>query len=144
MENPFITSFHWESNVRRALDYIQENALRICDTNNFKLYIMAHSDGASVVARIAWEYPFITRILLTNPAVDLEFDEIISGLHDFTGNATILIGSKDDSVKKLEAQADEPDCESRSDLLKVTSLLQEVLIRIHGHDTYTGEFFSRD
>lgn len=103
MENPFITSFHWDSNIRRALDYIQDNAKSICGSDSFNLVIMGHSAGASVVAHIAWEYPFITRLLLTNPAVDLQFDKIVHGLQEFGGNKiTILIGDKDDAMTNLD------------------------------------------
>ena len=66
MSNPFISSHHWESNIRQVIDYIQMNAKEICGNDKFELRIMAHSAGAAVIAHIANEYPDITRILLIN------------------------------------------------------------------------------
>ncbi len=65
--------------------------------------IMAHSAGASVVAHIAHEYPFMARLLLTNPAVDLDFEQFIRGLQEFGGNKiTVVIGDQDHAMAKLD------------------------------------------
>lgn len=96
--NPFITSFHWESNIRRALEYINESAVDITGHKDVEIRIMAHSAGAAIVAQLAWEYPNITRILLINPAMKLGVDKIESGLSQFTGTSTILVGSRDPSL----------------------------------------------
>lgn len=103
MNNPFISSFHWDSNVRQAIDYIQQNAKDISSSDTIDLVIMGHSAGASVVAHVAHDYPFITRLLLTNPAVDLSFDKIAHGLQEFGGNKiNILIGDQDHAMTKLD------------------------------------------
>lgn len=99
ISNPFISSYHWESNVRQAIDYIQMNAKEICGNDNFELRIMAHSAGAAIIAQIAHEYPEITRILLINPALGLKPDNIRNGLASLGDRrASILIGSKDPSI----------------------------------------------
>lgn len=97
--NPFITSFHWESNIRRALEYIETHMLEITGHKDIEIRIMAHSAGAAIVAQIAWEYPQITRILLINPATKLGIEKMKYGLAEFGGNKiTVLFGSRDPSV----------------------------------------------
>jgi len=108
MSNPFISSLFWESNVRRVLEFIQDNLITISGRQDVELRIMAHSAGASVITMIAWEYPFISKLLLINPAIRLWPDKIKYGLSEFGGNkTTILIGSRDPSlieVKNLSEQ----------------------------------------
>lgn len=99
MSNPFISSHHWESNIRQVIDYIQMNAKEICGNDKFELRIMAHSAGAAVIAHIANEYPEITRILLINPALKLKPDNIRDGLASInTRKVTVLFGSDDPSI----------------------------------------------
>lgn len=108
--NPFITSFHWESNIRQALSYITENAQVITGHDNIEIRIMAHSAGAAIVAHIAWEFPSITRILLINPATKLGLDKMKYGIANFGGNKiTVLFGGEDPSKRDAEelSKADE-------------------------------------
>ncbi len=103
MSNPFITSYHWESNVRRALEYIQDNAKAMAGTSKIEIMVMAHSAGAAIVACIAWEYPNISRLMLINPATKLDMQKIKYGLAEFGGNKiTILIGSKDPAAEHVK------------------------------------------
>lgn len=103
MANPFITSYHWESNIRQSLNYILENTEEITGHKNIEIRIMAHSAGAATVAQIAWEYPEITRILLVNPATKLGIDKIKYGLSEFGGNRiTVVFGSEDPSVGDMD------------------------------------------
>ena len=103
MANPFITSYHWESNIRRSLNYILENTEEITGYKDIEIRIMAHSAGAAVVAQIAWEYPEITRILLINPSTKLGIGKIKYGLSEFSGNKiTVLFGSEDPSVSDVD------------------------------------------
>ena len=108
MSNPFISSLFWESNVRRVLELIQNNLISISGREDVELRIMAHSAGASVIAMIAWEYPFISRLLLVNAAVRLWPDKIKYGLSELGGDkTTILVGSRDPSlidINKLSEQ----------------------------------------
>lgn len=100
--NPFITSYHWESNIRRALDYIMKNAEEVTGHKDIEIRIMAHSAGAATVAQIAWEYPEITRILLINSATKLGIDKIKYGLSEFSGSRiTVVFGSEDSSVNDV-------------------------------------------
>lgn len=102
ISNPFISSYHWESNVRQAIDYIQMNAKEICGNDNFELRIMAHSAGAAIIAQIAHEYSEITRILLINPALSLKPNNIRSGLASLSSRqVSVLVGSDDPSIDEI-------------------------------------------
>lgn len=102
--NPFITSHHWESNPRNILDYIATNAQSITGRDEMpRIRVVAHSAGASVIARIAHEYDAITDILLINPAQKLKGDEIQASLKKTRANVTVVFGSKDPSVGFSEA-----------------------------------------
>jgi pimeloyl-ACP methyl ester carboxylesterase len=66
---------------------------------------MAHSAGAAIIARIAWEYPEIKKLLLVNTAFKMNPDNILSGLAKYTGTVRFVFGSKDPSIdwaKKLK------------------------------------------
>lgn len=106
MSNPFITSFHWESNIRRILEFISTHSRDITGHDDVELRIIAHSAGAAVVTQIAWEYPHITRLLLINPATKLGIDKIQLGLRDFTGLITLLFGSDDPSAHDINKLSD--------------------------------------
>lgn len=99
--NPFITSFHWESNVRRALEYIELNTKAITGEDQVEVRIMAHSAGAAVVAGLAWEYPQISRLLLINPATKLWSEKTISNLSEFKNGSVVIVSGELDDSKAL-------------------------------------------
>ena len=102
--NPFVSSFHWESNFRRILGYIEHNVSEITGSKKTpRIKVMAHSAGASIVARIAHEYDNITDILLVNPAQKLGGDAIRQGLKKTNAKVTVVFGEKDPSVSLSEA-----------------------------------------
>lgn len=102
--NPFISSFHWESNPRRILDYIASNTDTIAGGSEAtRIKIVAHSAGASIIAKIAHEYDNITDLLLVNPAEKLGGDAIRSGLKKTDAKVTVIFGEKDPSVSFSEA-----------------------------------------
>lgn len=99
--NPFITSHHWESNPRHALDYILQNTKEILGRSDIapKILVVAHSAGASIIAKIASEFPAITGVLLINPAKKLlQASDIEKGLGDIVDNSAVVFGSNDPSV----------------------------------------------
>ncbi|MFZ3009945.1 MAG: hypothetical protein WA030_02920 [Candidatus Microsaccharimonas sp.] len=102
INNPFITSYHWESNIRNILEYIRSNQKKISPNNNkpYDIRIMAHSAGAAIVARIAWEYPDISRVLLVNPAAKLGLDKIVSGLNNLDNQKAIVIFGENDPARQ--------------------------------------------
>jgi len=102
--NPFISSFHWESNPRRILDYIEKNASVITGSSEVpRIKVMAHSAGASIIARIAHEYDNISDILLVNPAEKLGSNAIRQGLSKTNASVKIVFGEKDPSISFSEA-----------------------------------------
>ena len=102
MSNPFISSYFWESNIRNVIQYIEDNASTIAGSDDIGLRIMAHSAGAGIISQIAWEYPFISKLLLINPATKLNPTKIKNGLFKFGDDkVTILVGSKDPSLKDI-------------------------------------------
>lgn len=98
--NSFITSHHWESNPRHALEYIHRHLEEIAGrTGGVKIAIVAHSAGAAIIAKIAHEYPDITRLLLINPAKKLlGSSEMLRALGPLARAATVVFGSEDPSV----------------------------------------------
>lgn len=104
MANPFISSFHWESNIRRAMEYIRLNMPAISASNDAEIRVMAHSAGAAIIAQIAWEFPEIKRLLLVNPAANLGVEKIQQGLAKFNGDyITVLYGSLDSNIDSASA-----------------------------------------
>ncbi len=130
--NPFITSFHWESNLRQALDYIANHAAEITNHTDYEIRLMAHSAGAAVAAQIAWEYPRISRLLLVNPATKLDIEAIKSGLEKLSDRPiTILMGGADPNFDDNQQLIDE---------LKLGNIKLEIA-RSADHN-FSGENFS--
>lgn len=99
MSNPFVSSYFWESNLRRILDYIQDNLEAIAGSmERPSIKVMAHSAGASILAQVAYKYDTITDLLLVNPAEALGGDSIRDGLRKTTANITVVYGEEDPSV----------------------------------------------
>ena len=96
--NPFISSFHWDDNLRQAIEYIITNSQEHLDNNEVTISIIAHSAGASVAAWVAWEYPNIEKLILINAAAKLKPELIVSGLEHYNGDTHLVYGSKDPSV----------------------------------------------
>lgn len=102
ISNPFISSLHWESNVRNILNYIETNSSDITTSDKFVVKVMAHSAGASVVAQVTNEYPYINHLLLINPASKLNIEGTKKGLNEFNGKIDILLGEEDPSLDDFE------------------------------------------
>ena len=130
MENPFVTSVHWESNIRRILEWIEQNKQDICSNDEYSLLVQAHSSGASVLASIAFEYPKISKILLINIAMSLNTDKVLAGLQKYDGDVTILMGDKDPSIPALEGVR----------FTENSTLDQKVIVDNTDHD-FSGDSF---
>jgi alpha/beta superfamily hydrolase len=102
MSNPFISSSHWDSNIRQVLDYVLANKLAITEHEDIGVQIMAHSAGAAIIARIAWEYPEIKKLLLVNTAFKMNSESILNGLERYTGGVKFIFGNKDPSIDWAE------------------------------------------
>lgn len=55
MSNPFISSLHWDSNIREILEYLLSNRKEITVSNGIEMHTMSHSAGAAVITQTAWE-----------------------------------------------------------------------------------------
>ncbi len=97
MDNPYISRLHWESNVRQMLDYIFMEHPDVESIN-----IMAHSAGAWVIGKVAHEYPEIKRVLMVNPATNIDIDAFKSNI-DMNKHTkfVFMIGSQDPSHEHL-------------------------------------------
>lgn len=96
MENPFITSQYWESNVRQMLDHIY------LDHNVDEIHVMAHSAGAWIIGKIAHECPEIKKLLLINPATN-DVSSYTEGLSKAPYiHTNFVLGEEDPSAAYLE------------------------------------------
>lgn len=102
MSNHFISSSHWDSNIRQVLDYVLANKLAITEHEDIEIQIMAHSAGAAIIAQVAWEYPEINKLLLVNTAFKMNPDKILDGLSKYAGDVRFVFGSKDPSIDWAE------------------------------------------
>ena len=98
VSNAFITSFHWEDNFRKAIEYITANAKEYFGHDTVSIEVVAHSAGASVVAWLAHEYPNIDKLLLINMAAEVNLDKILDGLTKYKGEVDLILGSGDPSL----------------------------------------------
>jgi len=98
LSNHFITSLHWEDNLRRAIEYVDQNAAELFGHNTINVEIFGHSAGAAMAARLAWEYPEITKLLLVNMAAALAPEKILTGLTQYKNEYHLVFGSEDPSV----------------------------------------------
>lgn len=96
MSNPFITSQHWESNVRQVLDYIDMNL------SPRSISVFAHSAGASTIASIAHEYSNIEKLLLVNMPIKISSLDVFAGLNAFNKATTIVYGSEDELLEQFK------------------------------------------
>ncbi len=100
--NDFISSFHWEENLRHALKYVDEHAVPITGMASPEVEIVAHSAGASVALWLAHEYPQVTKMLLINTAAELGLNKILRGLARYKNKALLVFGSLDNSLSKFQ------------------------------------------
>lgn len=91
MSNPHVPGGNWELNVRKVLEYI-EKKFDLKNKLNITLYVIGFSLGGYLIGSIAYEYDFISKLLLINPASRLDQDTIFSGLRKFNGETTVLLG----------------------------------------------------
>lgn len=101
MSNPHVPGGNWELSVRKVMEYI-EREFNLRKKSISAMYAMGFSLGGYLVGSIAYEYDFISKLLLINPASKLNRDTFFSGLQKFHGKATILLGDHDPMFKYAE------------------------------------------
>jgi hypothetical protein len=85
--------FGWDINLRETLSYVLGHSKEICGSNKPEIYLMGTSAGAGAIAMIAWEYPEVTKILLTEPAIVFDENLLITAMEQYKGKVFIVVGS---------------------------------------------------
>jgi len=84
--------FGWDINLRETLSYVLDHAKEICGSNKPEIYLMGTSAGAGAIAMTAWEYPEVTKLLLTEPAIVFSGEHGVEGIREYKGEVTIVVG----------------------------------------------------
>lgn len=84
--------FGWDINLRKTLSYVLDHAKKICGSNKPEIYLMGTSAGAGAIAMTAWEYPEVTKILLTEPAIVFSGEHGVEGIREYKGEVVIVVG----------------------------------------------------
>lgn len=101
MSNPHVPGGNWELNVRKVMEHI-EREFNLREKLSSTMYALGFSLGGYLIGSIAYEYDFISKLLLINPASKLNRDTFFSGLQKFDGKATILLGDHGPMFKYAE------------------------------------------
>lgn len=92
--------FGWDINLRETLSYVLDHSIEICGSDKPEIYLMGTSAGACAIAMIAWEYPEIKKILLTEPAIVFSGESGIEGIKEYIGEVVIVVGDSDTALGK--------------------------------------------
>ena len=88
------------------LNQAMEVIANYAETNNFddyNIFYMGHSDGASLGAKYGYLYPKIKRMLLINSPIFFNWHKIKDGMKQFVGEKAVFVyGSLDPSYKYVE------------------------------------------
>jgi len=84
--------FGWDINLRETLSYVLDHAKEICGSNKPEIYLMGTSAGAGAIAMTAWEYPEVTKLLLTEPAIVFSGEHGVEGIREYKGEVIIVVG----------------------------------------------------
>lgn len=88
----------FDSLLKMAMDKICEyyNSLKIED---FSLYAMGVSAGASILASNSFKYSQIKKVLAINPVLQMNYFKLLDGVKAFEGKTIFVFGENDDSAK---------------------------------------------
>lgn len=84
--------FGWDINLRETLSYVLDHSKEICGSEIPEIYLMGTSAGAGAIAMIAWEYPEITKILLSEPAIVFDKNLLSASMKEYKGEVVIVTG----------------------------------------------------
>ena len=93
--------FGWDINLRQTLSYVLDHSYEICGSNTPEIYLMGTSAGAGAIAMTAWEYPEVTKILLTEPAIIFSGEHGVEGIKEYQGEVVIVVGSQGSALGKV-------------------------------------------
>jgi hypothetical protein len=92
--------FGWDINLRETLSYVLDHSKEICGSEIPEIYLMGTSAGAGAIAMTAWEYPQVTKILLTEPAIIFSGEHGVDGIKKYRGEVVIVVGQGDNALGK--------------------------------------------
>jgi alpha/beta superfamily hydrolase len=84
--------------VHTFVDYLQDNAKKICGRDDPDIYLIGYSSGGSGIASIAAEYKAIKKMLLLAPSYDSDKEKLKKSLNRYRGELYILVGDRDEVV----------------------------------------------
>ena len=91
-----------ENPLNQAIELIA-NYAESKEFDDYEVFYMGHSDGASLGARYGYLYPKIKRMLLVNSPLFFNWHLIKDGMKQFTGEKAIFVyGDLDPSYKYVE------------------------------------------
>ncbi len=93
--------FGWDINLRETLSYVLDHSKEICGREVPEIYLMGTSAGAGAIAMTAWEYPEVTKILLTEPAIIFSGEHGVEGIKEFQGKIVIVVGQGGNALGKV-------------------------------------------
>lgn len=93
--------FGWDINLRETLSYVLDHSKEICGSKTPEIYLMGTSAGAGAIAMTAWEYPEVTKILLTEPAIIFSGEHGVEGIKEYQGEVVIVVGQGGNALGKV-------------------------------------------
>ena len=94
--------YYRENPIQQAIELIA-NYAESKEFDDYEIFYMGHSDGASLGARYGHLYPKIKRMLLVNSPLFFNWHLIKDGMKQFTGEKAIFVyGDLDPSYKYVE------------------------------------------
>ena len=101
-----ICSSNPDHNGENPLNQAIELIANYAETNNFEdyeIFYMGHSDGASLAAHYGYLYPKIKRMLLINSPIFFNWHKLKDGMKQFSGDKAVFIyGDLDPSYMYVE------------------------------------------
>lgn len=92
-----------KDNLQFVIEYVLDNAAKICGEPLPTINLMGFSAGAGAIAAVAHNFPSVAKILLAAPSQDAGVDDISEGLNAYRGEVYIVVGANDEVVGEKTA-----------------------------------------
>lgn len=94
VENPWISRDDPKLFIECAMNFVEEQ-MKKSGFDNWEIYGMGHSAGAHFWGRFAHLYPNVSKLLLINPVVSVNFTKLKKELQAYQGELFLIQWSKD-------------------------------------------------
>lgn len=94
VENPWISRDDPKLFIECAMNFVEEQIKKI-GFDDWEIYGMGHSAGAHFWGRFAHLYPNVSKLLLINPVVSVNFTKLKKELEAYQGELFLIQWSKD-------------------------------------------------